>query len=98
MARPSNIESLPAAIKSQLVSRLFDSGFTDYAGHADWINSLGFEISKSGIQRFGASIENSSKDYDVRLRVVEAASRYSNEVTIIENSTSLLKWILSSKI
>lgn len=89
MGRQSSLESIPSEVRAQLINRLFDSGFTDYGGHAAWAKELGYNLSKSSIQRIGAAIEDDFLDRDIRIRVVEAASRYSTESTILENSTEL---------
>jgi hypothetical protein len=49
--------SLPPEVREELERRLVGSNFTGYVALAEWMESLGFVISKSGIHRFGQGIE-----------------------------------------
>lgn len=84
MPRRSLITNLPKDVRLQLHQRLIDSNFSDYVEHSDWLLSLGYEISKSSINRYclenadqirlSVSVsEKSSKE--IRLRCLELAER-----------------------
>ena len=55
-ARPK-AEQLPEAIRKELEQKLIASGFSDYRALADWLSVLGYEITKSSLQRWGSRYE-----------------------------------------
>ncbi|HEU4601566.1 MAG TPA: DUF3486 family protein [Steroidobacteraceae bacterium] len=54
----SKIEQLPDAVRTELDSRLIQSGFSGYRDLAEWLTSQGFEIKKSALQTYGARFED----------------------------------------
>lgn len=98
MGRKSTISNLPNDIRDLLIDRLVASGFSDYEAHEEWAAKIGHPCSKSAIHRFGTSLEDAAGNVDLRIRVVEAASRYSTADTIAGNSAQLLRWVISSQI
>lgn len=92
MGRKSIIDTLPPELQEQLMQRLSESGFADYGDHAAWLAEQGYVVSKSAIHRFGMSVEE-AQYYELRLRCVEAASKYSTADTIITNAIALMRWI-----
>jgi hypothetical protein len=58
MPRRSKIINLPAEVKAELDRRLISGGFSDYEGLAEWLQQQGFDISRSGIHRYGQGFES----------------------------------------
>ncbi len=54
MAVSSKVFGLPSAVRSELDGRLRGSLFRDFDGHAAWLQSRGFPISGSALQRYAA--------------------------------------------
>lgn len=98
MGRKSTISNLPNDIRDQLIDRLIASGFTGYEAHEEWAAEMGHPCSKSAIHRFGTSIEEVASNLDLRVRIAEAASRYSTAETVADNASELLRWIIGSKV
>jgi hypothetical protein len=48
----SKVELLPEEIRQELEQRLIKGGFSGYVGLAEWLNSLGYEITKSSVHRY----------------------------------------------
>lgn len=94
MGRKSTIYELPLKLQEQLMQRLLESGFSDYAGHTAWLAEQGYTVSKSAVHRFGMSSEE-APHYELRMRCAEIASRYSTSDTIIGNAKALMRWINS---
>lgn len=61
MARRSQVELLPDAIRQELERRLLDNAFSGYESLSAWLGEQGFEISKSAVHRFGQSFEERAK-------------------------------------
>lgn len=57
MPRRSKIINLPPEIKAELDRRLITGGFRDYEGLADWLQEQGYDISRSGVHRYGQEFE-----------------------------------------
>ncbi len=72
----SSITHLPSDVHDELNERLIAGGFSDYAGLAEWLQSQGFEISKTAIFRHGsrlqASMEKSVQRARERLEIAKA--------------------------
>jgi hypothetical protein len=47
--------SLKPNHRIELNNRLIDSGWSDYAGHREWLRSIGCEIAMSALTKYGAS-------------------------------------------
>lgn len=53
----AKIHILPEEIKDELNARLIASGFGGYQELADWLQSEGYEISRSAVHRYGEQME-----------------------------------------
>jgi hypothetical protein len=54
MPKVKSITKLPANIRVELEHRLIKSGFSTFQVHSDWLESIGYGISKSAIHRYSA--------------------------------------------
>lgn len=63
----SAIDRLPEDVRKDLEQMLIRGGFSDYVGLAEWLQSRGFEISKSSVHRFG-------KNFKERLQALKTAT------------------------
>lgn len=66
----SQIELLPEELFDELKKRLIDSAFSDYRGHAEWLQSKGYEIRKSAVHNFGQGYQ--AEIERMKLSVAEA--------------------------
>lgn len=57
MAPRSKVTGLPDDKRQELEQRLIASGFAGYEELADWLNSQGYQISKSSLHRWGSNFE-----------------------------------------
>jgi len=48
---------LPAYIRQEVERRLFENGFRDYEGLAQWVRGQGYEISDDSLWRYGHSLQ-----------------------------------------
>jgi hypothetical protein len=105
MAPRNLISVLPSDVLLQLHIRLVDSNFGEYSEHSVWMLSLGYEISKSSIHRYGMeneeqirlSVSASDKSSDeIRLRCLELAERLigaSDNDSLFKKADELLNWV-----
>jgi hypothetical protein len=55
--RSKVITMLPAYIRQEVERRLFENGFRDYEGLAQWVRGQGYEISDDSLWRFGHGLQ-----------------------------------------
>jgi len=55
--RSKVITMLPAYIRQEVERRLFENGFRDYEGLAQWVRGQGYEISDDSLWRYGHNIQ-----------------------------------------
>ncbi|XXQ69031.1 DUF3486 family protein [Neisseriaceae bacterium B1] len=67
MAPRSSMETLPENVRREFERRLIENGFANYTELADWLNSQGFQISRSAAYRYGHKIER-------RLRAIKEST------------------------
>lgn len=67
MPRPSKCDLLPEEIKSQLNQKLVEQAFSHYEELSEWLETIGYEISKSAIHRYG-------KDFKSQLEAINLSS------------------------
>lgn len=98
--RKASISRLPAGIREGLVARFHASGFCDYDAHAEWLRSVGYDISKSAVHRFGQQIEAEGISPErlaiiqLRLRCLEvAASANPGSPDVKEKADELVEWV-----
>ena len=53
----SKVYELPAEVRDQLNEKLVSSGFQDYTGLAEWLESNGYKISRSSVARYGSDLQ-----------------------------------------
>jgi len=63
----SSVELLPLEIRRDLEKKLIQGGFSGYEGLAEWLKSIGYEISKSSTHRYG-------KKFQDRLQALKVAT------------------------
>lgn len=103
MRKDNCIHKLPPEVFEQLKASLKQSGYTDYQGHSDWLLSLGHNISKSSLHRFGQRLEAGDCPpktpeqiaiMDLRMRALEVAVRMvPPPVYILDQADELLEWV-----
>ena len=69
MAKRSQVAMLPDDILKELECRLYTSRFSKYQQHSEWLNKLGYEISKSAIHRYGKKLQKQLKENETMLRL-----------------------------
>lgn len=57
MPRRSKVELLPDDVRRQLDERLIAGAFGGYTELADWLETLGLEIGRSSLHRYGSRLE-----------------------------------------
>lgn len=80
MGRRSAIASLPDDIRRQIDERLVAGGFADYAGLAEWLASIGVQISRSAIHRHGQQLEAQYQDAMADARGLLALTRAAGDI------------------
>lgn len=97
---------LPKDVKEELINRIVGSGFGDYIPISDWLKSLGYDVGKSAIHRFGQKLKFKAKDaipesdypmIDFRLRCIEAAVPDAKEGKVLDIAQSYFDWIIQNK-
>jgi Protein of unknown function (DUF3486) len=82
--RSKVITMLPVYIRQEVERRLFENGFRDYEGLAQWVRGQGYEISDDSLWRFGRSLQQQL----AALRLTEGLARAVNE--LVEGQEPLL--------
>ena len=67
MAPRSSMETLPENVRREFERRLIENGFANYTELAEWLNTQGFQISRSAAYRYGSKIER-------RLRAIKEST------------------------
>ena len=57
MPARSKVARLPAEVREELDRRLIAGSFSDYTGLAEWLASVGHEISRSALHAHGSQLE-----------------------------------------
>src|SRR5260370_14141007 len=55
--RSNVITMLPPYIRQEVERRLFENGFRDYEGLAQWVRGQGYEISDDSLWRYGRALQ-----------------------------------------
>ncbi|MBI3902928.1 MAG: DUF3486 family protein [Nitrosomonadales bacterium] len=79
MTQRNSCSTLPKDIRFQLHQRIVDSEFGDYSAHSDWLESLGYSISRSSIHRYVMDNEE-----EIRRSVSERSALSEDEKFIID--------------
>lgn len=58
MAKRKRVHQLPEPVQDQLHQQLIQRGFAGYEELASWLKSIGYDISKSALHRYGQSFED----------------------------------------
>jgi hypothetical protein len=75
MPRRSKIEGLPADVKRWIDGALIEGNFSGYEALAAELKAKGYDISKSGLHRYGAS-------FDERLRALKLVTEQAKAVVL----------------
>ena len=67
--RSKGITMLPAYIREEVERRLFENGFRDYEGLAQWVRGQGYEISDDSLWRYGHSLQQQLMAMRLTLRL-----------------------------
>ena len=57
MAPRSSIAALPEPVRLAFERKLAENGFANYTELTEWLNSQGFQISRSAVHRYGQQVE-----------------------------------------
>jgi hypothetical protein len=57
LPRSNVVTMLPPYIRQEIERRLFDNGFRDYEGLAQWVRGQGYEISDDSLWRYGHGLQ-----------------------------------------
>jgi hypothetical protein len=57
MPKRQAVLMLPGEVREELDSRLLKGGFSGYVALAEWLETKGYEISKSAVHRYGQQLE-----------------------------------------
>jgi len=74
--RSKVITMLPSYIRQEVERRLFENGFRDYEGLAQWVRGQGYEISDDSLWRYGHSLQQQL----AAVRLTMGAARALNEL------------------
>ena len=106
MARINSINTLPENIREELHCELLRTNFTDYDYLASWISEKGYNISRSGIQRYAVKHKNDiiginteSKFHQAQLRLaslhIAATLSPRKDLGSLKNDAEdIMKWAL----
>lgn len=104
MPKRNAVNLLPEDVRKELIERLINNHFSGYVGLSEWLKSLGHNISKSSLHRFGSEFElqradesseisaSASVGINVRMRCIEAAVK-SGASDVLVVSQSYLDWV-----
>jgi translation initiation factor 2B subunit (eIF-2B alpha/beta/delta family) len=53
----SKVDALPPDVRAALDRKLIDGAFSGYVEIQDWLRTIGFEIGKSSVHRYGSRLE-----------------------------------------
>ena len=103
MAPRSFVSTLPKDIQLQLHQRLVDSNFSDYAGHTEWLASLGHSTTLSSVHRYGmeneeqirSSVEKDKFFIDIRMRCLEVSAGFAEGDfdLLFKKADTMLNWV-----
>ncbi|MCE8004235.1 DUF3486 family protein [Billgrantia ethanolica] len=57
MAKRSKVFDLPPEVREELNERLVSTGFQGYESLAKWLDSRGYKLSRSSVQRYGQDLQ-----------------------------------------
>jgi SH3-like domain-containing protein len=106
MVKRMSVATLPKEVLDELHQRLWQSRFGDFAGHAAWLESKGFSISRSAVHRYATgNMTRIKTEHDsdvgislteVRLRCLEVAAtlnQVANLADLTKRADELLRWV-----
>ncbi len=73
--RSKVITMLPPYIRQELNRRLFENGFRDYEGLAQWVRGQGYEISDDSLWRYGRALREHLAAADLTVRHARALAK-----------------------
>ena len=57
MGKRSTIATLPEEVRHAFERKLAENGFANYSELTEWLNSQGYEVSRSAVHRYGQKVE-----------------------------------------
>jgi len=66
---------LPAYIRQEIERRLFENGFRDYEGLAQWVRGQGYEISDDSLWRYGRALQQQLAAAQLTMRHARALAK-----------------------
>ncbi len=73
--RSKVITMLPPYIRQEVNRRLFENGFRDYEGLAQWVRGQGYEISDDSLWRYGRALRDHLAATDLTVRHARALAK-----------------------
>src|SRR5713226_6794688 len=73
--RSKVITMLPAYVRQEVDRRLFENGFRDYEGLAQWVRGQGYEISDDSLWRYGRALREHLAAADLTVRHARALAK-----------------------
>ena len=73
--RSKVITMLPAYIRQEVDRRLFENGFRDYEGLAQWVRGQGYEISDDSLWRYGRTLREHLAAAELSVRYARALAK-----------------------
>jgi hypothetical protein len=67
--RSKVITMLPAYLRQEVERRLFENGFRDYEGLAQWLRVQGYEISDDSLWRYGRNLQQQLTSVRLTMRL-----------------------------
>lgn len=84
MPRPSKCDLLPEEVKTQLNQKLVEQAFSRYEDLSEWLDTIGYEISKSAIHRYG-------KEFKSQLEAIKLATEQAKAIAeVCDDDANLL--------
>ncbi len=74
-SRSKVITMLPACIRQEVERRLFENGFRDYEGLAQWVRGQGYEISDDSLWRYGRALQQQLAAAELTVRHARALAK-----------------------
>ena len=77
--RSKVITMLPPYIRQEVERRLFENGFRDYEGLAQWVRGQGYEISDDSLWRYGHSLQQQLAAVHLTVRLAGALGELADD-------------------
>jgi len=78
--RSKVITMLPAYIRQEVERRLFENGFRDYEGLAQWVRGQGYEISDDSLWRYGHNLQQQLTAMRLTMRLARSSGELEEDL------------------